>query len=318
MKFSCSLHMVNLDYYELNRNQRDCKFFWEELFENIESADFHEIELPYEPFWESIGRNGIPFNETSLKNSYGRIAEFKEHLKKGGINNVSNLYFDPRFLASGGKTAYFDAYEANVKRAINEASELGVSDVVVTVSEEIGYLTYTAPKEKTEEAYLEEYRENTIAVLKKLVSYAAGKGVELSIKNEFWGLARGNEVDHYLSAIPELKYAPDLAHLEIANIDIDAFLEKYISRINVVVFSDTAYNGIGDFYNKPCAEYPIDGDEQRVYCDLGQGRIDFAKHYRKLVELGYDKTVVFECKQTEDYCRALLRMRKVMKSLREE
>lgn len=315
MDFGCSLHMVNLGFYEINRNQRECRYFWEELLRNVATAGFQSIELPFEPYWKFGGRNGIPFHPYCIENSYGSLKNFRRFLEECGIRKISNLYFDPRFLESDDLDLYFGAYEHFIFEAIDEAAGLDTEDVIVSVSEEIGYLKSKWKQGESFEQFCLDYKKRTVAVLKKAVRYAKLNNISLSIKNEFWGLGRGMETAYYLERIPEIKYAPDLAHLAIADTDIEQILEKYIHRINVVTFSDTAYEDTQHNFKEPSPEYPAAGEEQMVYCDLGKGRVPLAKHFRQLKQLGYQGKIVCESKHTQDYCRALLRMKRVTDGL---
>ena len=55
-------------------------------------------------------------------------------------------------------------------------------------------------------------------------------------------------------------------------------------------------------------EFPA-GRATQVFTDIGQGNIDFPKILAALKKVSYNRAIVYNCRQTRDIYRALLRTR---------
>ena len=66
MKKCFSTEVVDLNNQAPNRNKRESKYFWDELYPLIGTAGFDAIEVPYEPKWDFGGRSGIPRSMRSI------------------------------------------------------------------------------------------------------------------------------------------------------------------------------------------------------------------------------------------------------------
>ncbi|RCX16050.1 sugar phosphate isomerase/epimerase [Anaerobacterium chartisolvens] len=311
MKIGCSLDLVDLRYQEPNRNKRESQYYWEELYKMISAAGFKGIELPYEPYWDFGGRTGIPFTLYTVKAAYGSVKKYVEFLNNSGIEEIASIHFNPTMFIGKDLDRYFGAFMHFAVQAVEFAAQAGTKTVIVTPTPDIGELQLNVSVGQGEwPVWVEDFLKRTNETLAKLGEIASKSGVKLAIKNEFWSLAHGGRIDDFLKVLEPglVGYSADTAHLSIGRTNPADIIKKYKDRLDCVQFCDTAFEDVEDYYKKFNPEYPATGT-QKVFCDMGQGKVDLPGIYNTLKECGYNGWVICSCRQTADVMRALLRMR---------
>lgn len=299
MKFGMSMELVDLHRQEPNRNRRESKYFWDELFELVAAAGFDSIELPYEMKWDFGGRSGIPLTRRSVNIKFGNAQGFLAELKKKGINNISGLHFDPSLFAGDNQEAYFGAFEHFASEALSFAAELGCDYLTLTPTPAIGAIGGICSDETA-------FLERTAALINRL---AESSSVRICVKNEYWTLLRGERLHAFIKQLSDkVYYGIDTANLAIAGLDPVKFIAGCAGRIGSVQLTDTAFVDDGEYYKQPMPEFPA-GRATQVFRDFGQGEIDFSAIIPALEKAGFDGRLVVCSRQTRDICRALLRAR---------
>jgi sugar phosphate isomerase/epimerase len=155
-----------------------------------------------------------------------------------------------------------------------------------------------------------QYLPQITGLIDEIGAEAAQHGIKVAVRNEFWGLLRGTGIEDLLSKTDakNVLFSPDLAQLAIAGADPEELIRKYAGRIAFVHFSDTWYVDEWDDYLSKSPETPVAG-AQRVYCDLGDGRVDVPACQRALRETDYNGWIHCGSKSTLNVYRALLKLR---------
>lgn len=302
MKFGCSMEMVELNMQEPNRNRRESKYFWDEIYTLVSAAGFEAVEIPYEPKWDFGGRSGIPLTRRSVEIKFGSVKKYLEFLKEKGIEQISGVHFDPSLFAGDNMDMYFGAFEHFASEAIGFAAEAGCETLTLTPMAPIGSVPALI---QDEAAFLE----RTAQMIARLAEVARSGGVRLCVKNEYWTLLRGEKLLDFMQRLPESVYVGiDTANLRIAGCDPVDFIARCAGRIGSVQFTDTAFTDDVEAYKQPLPEFPAKRATQ-VFRDLGQGEIDFPAVLAALEKAGYTGRVVVNNRQTRDMCRGLLRAR---------
>ena len=228
MNICFSTEAVDLDRQAPNRNRRESKYFWDELYRLISAGGFGSIELPYEPKWDCGGRSGIPRTKRSIAVKFGTAAEYLEHLRANGIDGVDCIHFNPALFCQGALPMYFGAAAHFGEEAVAFASELGCRTVAVSATPPV-YAVRKLLADGSEEAFLEQ----TAGMLETLAGKAREAGVRLCLKNEYWGLLRGGAVTAFLDRFDGRVFLDlDTAHLAIAGADALAVLEANRNRLS--------------------------------------------------------------------------------------
>ncbi|MCL7749765.1 sugar phosphate isomerase/epimerase family protein [Halalkalibacter alkaliphilus] len=318
MKFGCSLEMVNMRVNGPNFDMMLSKSYWVEMLKLISAAGFREIELPYNPYGSdgiafNQGRSGMPVSESAVIEKYGSVSSFLEFLNEIGIEKVPSVHISANdtmvdlSTTGRGPEEFFDAFEKLVDEALEFLTKIGGKGLVVSPTPEIGLLAKFLGD--ATEVWEYEFLRKITNLLNNSAIKAANKGLQVSIKNEFWSLIRGNKIDDFLKDLDqEILYSPDLAHLAIAGVDPVTVLTKHQNRLAYVRFSDTDFEDEENNYKSINAELPINGS-QLVYRDLGDGKVDIQACYKVLVNSHYDGWVFCESKKTFNVYRGLLKMR---------
>ena len=302
MKFGCSMEMVELNMQEPNRNRRECKYFWDEVYTLVSAAGFAGVEIPYQPKWDFGGRSGIPLTRRSVEIKYETVANYLDFLKGLGVDKMCGVHFDPSLFAGDNPDMYFGAFEHFASEAIAFAGEAGCDSITVSPSAPIGSISALLADE---EAFIN----RTAEMFTRLADVAEKAGVRLCVKNEYWSVLRGEKIHDFMKKLPDsVYYCVDTANLKIAGVCPAAFVKAAAGRIGSVVFTDTAFVDDVDAWKQPMPEFPAKRATQ-VFRDLGQGDVDFKGVYDALNEAGYDGWVVVNNRQTRDMCRGLLRAR---------
>lgn len=315
MNFSFSTEVVDLNNQAPNRNKRESKYFWDELYKLIGAAGFRQIEIPYEPKWDFGGRSGIPRSMRSITVKYGNVASYMRKMHEIGIQKISCIHFDPSLFCSGMMEMYFGAAGHYGAEVIGFAEEADTPVVTLSVTPCI-YAVNNLVKDR--EGGMELFLEKTRELLSQLAIQAKEAGVKLCVKNEYWGLLRGEAVAGFLDSLDTEVYLDvDTAHLKIAGVDVSTFIKTNADRIGVVHFTDTSFIDNQDAYLQPLPEFPAKA-ATKVICDVGEGQINFGEIYQILEDCGYRGDIVLNCRHSYDIYRSILRSRAVADSLAAE
>lgn len=306
MKTCFSTEIVDLNNQMPNRNKRESKYYWDELYRLIAVAGFPSIEVPYEPKWDFGGRSGIPRTLRSIMVKYGTMQNYMAEVKKTGIENINSVHLDPSLFCQGNVQMFLGAFGHFGEEAIQFAKEAGAENVILTATPSIYAVKKLLEGSSQGE---EEFLSQMAQTIDHLAIMAKEEGVKLCLKNEYWGLLRGEEILQFLKRCREEVYLDaDTAHLQITGVDAVKFITANKEKIGVVHFTDTAFTDNQEAYLQPMPEYPAKG-AAKVYCDMGEGSVDFSAILKALENTGYQGTVIYNCKNSYDVYRSLLRTR---------
>lgn len=312
MKQVFSTEVVDLNNQAPNRNKRESKYYWDELYRLIATAGFDSIEVPYEPKWDFGGRSGIPRSNRSITMKYGTVANYMEEMRKIGINEISCLHLDPSLFCGNLMEMYLGAFGHFAEEALQFAIEAKTPVLTLTATACIcGVTKMMEGREGGTDLVLEK----TAEFVDALAGKAAEAGVKLCLKNEYWGLLRGEKIVDFVAGMKNPVYIDvDTAHLKIAGVDVVSFIEKNADKIGVVHFTDTSFVDDQEAYLQALPEFPAKA-ASKVICDSGEGDVDFAAIQTALVKAGYNGAVIFNCKNSYDVYRSILRARMVANTL---
>ncbi|MFD2215636.1 sugar phosphate isomerase/epimerase family protein [Metabacillus endolithicus] len=318
MKFGCSLEMVNMRVSEPGFKHKLSKSYWVELLKFIATSGFKGIELPYNTYSTdgiafNMARSGMPISKYAINTKYGSVNEFKNLLNHVGIEEVTGVHLNAsdaliELLTTGQHPdKLFEKVEAAADEAIDFLLEIGGKELVISPTPEIGLLNQIMGHKNDD--WPQAFLSQTADVINRIGTKAAANRIQASIRNEFWSLIRGNQLDFFMDKLDpqNLKYSPDLAHLHISGVDPKEVVEKYKDRISSIRFSDTKFEDLENNFSKTNPEFPVVG-VQRVFCDLGDGHIDIKGIYQILLGTGYDGWIICESKKTLNVYKALLKL----------
>ena len=314
MRTAFSLEVVDLNHQAPNRNKRESKYFWDELYGLISAGGFDYIEVPYEAKWDFGGRSGIPRSLRSLGIKFGSVKGYMEHLNANGIKGITCIHMDPTLFCSGPMDMYFGAFGHFATEAITMAAQAGCPIVSLTATAtRYAVKNLLSANGATEETFLNRTKE----LFTGLVQEAAKHNVTLCVKNEYWGLLAGEKI---LSLVEEvgngLRLDVDTANLQIAGVDVADFIQKHADVIGVVHMTDTAYQAKEEDINSVMPEFPPSG-ATKVFRDLGDGNMDLASIMDALKQINYSGEVVYNCKESYDIYRSILRTRRTINCMQE-
>lgn len=308
MKVVFSTEAVDLDRQAPNRNKRECKYFWDELYPLIVAGGFHHIEVPYEPKWDFGGRSGIPRTMRSIQLKYKTPEGYKAYLESIGISSVESIHLDSALFCAGAPEMYLGALGHFAEEALEFAAGLGCPVLTITVTPPMFDVKqlFNGREDMNEDVFLGKLADLITGLSQK----AAEKNVTICIKNTYWGLCRGKKVFDFMKLLPEsVKLDVDTAHVKIAGIDLAEFIKEAGSRIGIVHFTDTAFEDIQEAYRQPLPEFPAKG-ATKVFTDIGQGNVSFDEVLKMLDDVKYTGAVVYNCRNSYDVYRSILRTRR--------
>jgi len=313
MKFGCSLETVAANGSGPNFMNRWGKPFWDEIYRMLSASGFKSMEIPYKPYSFNLGRSGAPMTAVALKTKYGSIKGFIEFLQGIGMDGVVSLYVNANDvildLLDVGKdpSLFFPAFEDFIKEALDVISEMGGEALVISPTPEIGMIEKYIANDA--EDWQESHSQKTIELLSKMAGLASERNIKLAVRNDFWSLFRGTRIDKLMeNADPRIQYSLDLAHVTISKVDPVKLVQKYRGRLGFIRFNDTAFDDREGNFKKIGAEVPQTG-QQRVFNDLGEGKVNVPAVYKALKESGYDGWILCESKNSLNVYRAFLKMR---------
>lgn len=302
-----SLEVVDLNIQAPNRNKRESKYYWDELYGLVSAGGFDTIEIPYEPKWDFGGRSGIPRTLRSINIKFGSVKGYLEHLAESGIKGIECVHMDPTLFCSGAAEMYFGVFGHFAEEAIGFAKEAEANAVTFTVTPpKFAINTLVLDAQDRDAAFLEK----TAGLVEMLAKKANEAGLKLCLKNEYWGLLAGEKIVNFVNGLKEKVYLDvDTANLQIAGVDVAKFIEENKEMIGVVHFTDTAYVLDEEEAAAALPEHPMKA-ATKVYRDLGDGNVDFVAISKALDAANYEGTVVYNCKNSYDVCRSILRTRR--------
>jgi len=302
-----SLDMVNRHYQEPNRNRYESRYYWEELYELIAAAGFHAIEIPFEPVWNFGGRSGVPFTQYTIEAKYGNVDNYRSFLRERGIERVAGVYFNPGFfMRNDSLDFYFGAAGHFAGLALEHAVSLGASYFNLSITPAYGLVKNYHPDMDN---LVPGFIDRTLELVHKLADRAKDAGINLSLRNEYWSLMRGEAIEQVADRLPVGALIDiDTANLHLSGIDLPGFIARNAARIGSVHLTDTAFEDTDETWTTPNPEFPASRATQ-VFRDIGQGSVDLPGSLRALADIDYAGEITVSCRQTRDPMRALLRAR---------
>lgn len=314
MEFCLSTEMIDLHNQAPNRNQRECKYYWDEVYSLICGAGFSNMEIPYEPKWDFGGRSGIPRTLCSITTKFQTVENYMNILNQIGIESIASVHFDPSMFCSDNMDMYLGIMEHFAVEAIDFCEQTHTKVFILTATPPQAAVRALAGKDENIDEFFEKFLNKTRNVIVRLAALAKEKNIIFCLKNEFWGLLRGTKIIDYVKDINAqhkdicIYIDADTAHLSIANEDPVRFIRENQTLIGIIHFSDTSFTDSEEIYASASPEYPA-GQATQIFKDLGQGHIRFPEIYNLLQQNKYQGTIVINAKQTRDFSRALLRAR---------
>lgn len=312
MRTVFSTEVVDLDRQAPNRNKRESKYFWDELYSLIAAGGFKGIEIPYEPKWDFGGRSGIPRTMRSIQMKFETPEGYAEYLKKMGITAVDCVHLDSALFCAGAPEMYLGALGHFAEEAIAFASGLGCPVLTLTTTPPIFAVNnlLSGRADFSEDVFIEKLAN----LITKINEKAMASNVTLCVKNTYWGLFRGERIFDFLDKLPDnIKLDVDTAHLSIAGIDPVKVINKVGKRIGVVHYTDTAFVDDQEAYAQPLPEFPAK-TATKVFRDIGDGNLDFVLITAALKNAGYDGSICYNCRNSYDIYRSILRTRSYIES----
>ena len=307
MKMCFSTEAADLDHQAPNRNKRESKYYWDELYTLICAGGFNSLEIPYEAKWDFGGRSGVPRSIRSIMTKFGSIQNYMTHLSHRGINAIDCIHLDPSLFCQGALDMYFGAFGHYAEEAIQLASEAGSKIVTLSVTPPYYAVNMlTSLNDKENEAL---FLDKTARIIEAAATAAKAQGIRLCVKNEYWGLLAGEKIVSFISGLNTQVFLDvDTAHLQISGVSVTDFIRANKGRIGVVHFTDTAFVDHQNAGRQPLPEFPAQA-ATKVFRDIGDGTVDFKAITDALKDVGYDGIIVCNCRNSYDICRSILRTR---------
>lgn len=313
MKTAISFNTVNRETSGPGAFMRAAKWYWDEVTDMAAAAGFTSLALPMLPSTPNIARNGAPICTDEIRNVYGSAEGYLSYLNEKGIENVAAIMisaqgmFDSMFESGVALKDFFTEFRRHAEDVCGMLKTLGGSVLVVSPTPAIGPLAQALGGEDK----LAGFAEESARCISEIGAMSAAMGVRTCLKNDFWTLARGNEIHAFMEKVDRsvVGFAPDTAQLKIAGADYTALVREYADNLACVCLTDTNYSDQTDNYKSISPEYPQSGPQQRCYHDLGYGSVDFPAVYQTLQDTGFDGLVILESRHTLDVPKSILRMR---------
>lgn len=280
----------------------------------IAAAGFRGIELPFNIFSSDamafeIGRCGNPNNQNVIKAKYGSYEGFLNYLHQVGIEEVTSVHISANdamqelIAVDRPADTYYELFEELCFAAVEHTKALQAGGLVISVTPEYGWVA-----KYFGEAGLPAFEARTVEIINKTVVKAKTAQISVVLKTDFWGVFRGPKMAGLLSSAADTKLCADLAHLYIEEAPINAVLEAHKEQLAYVRLSDSAFKDEFESCKHINAEFPLKG-AQKVFADLGEGKVDILGAVRTMHQNGYSGWVICEQKKTVDIYKALLKAR---------
>lgn len=274
-------------------------WYWNGINEMLGVCCYDGLEIPFQAWSFNGGRGAAPVCAEAIRTKYGDGGKYNDYLKKVGIKDgLSGLHITAQNIIGTmmeyniPAPALFGRIMDLAKETIDVLAEAGSKNLIFSPSPMISTLNAVWGTDYA--SYTEKMAETIIAINE----IAKEKGIQVSLRNEFYGIYRGTGIDALMDKLPaDVCYSPDTAHLFIAGADAVEMVKKYEGRLACVKFSDTFYQDTTNSYCTARAESPQEGTNQRVYCTLGNGKVDFDGIFKALVAGGYDGWITLETRK---------------------
>jgi len=288
-------------------------WYWNELSEMIGVCAYDGIEIPFQAWSFNGGRGAAPVCAEAIRTKFGSVKNYDDFLRGCGIKEgLGGLHISAGNIISTmmeynvPREKVYDRTLELAKETIEVLAEAGSTELVFSPSPMCAVFDRVfAGSDITEESYLEEMAK----VVSSMGELAKASGIKLSLRNEFYGLLRGDKIVDFMDKVSDdVCYSPDLAQLHIAGADTEALIRKYAGRLGSVKLNDTFFVDTVGCYATRTPENPQVGENQRVYCSFGNGDVDIAGLFNTLVETGFDEWVVMESKNAFNVEKMIMRM----------
>ena len=321
MKHGISMEIVDTHNQQPNRNRRESKYYWDEIYTLVSAGGFTEIETQYDPQWAFGGRTGVPLVYANVLEKDGTAQNYLKRLQGYGIERLVGVHYMPGMFFSGSSPesngavsleGYFGALDFFGRGAVDYVADIGGDYITMSATPKIGEIeaAYGADFESGADKVLK----GTAAAVEKLAAYANGKGIKFCLKNEFYGLLRGDKIIDFVKGLKEKVYLDiDTAEYKISGCCPACVIRDNPDLIGVVHYSDTAFVDDQDCYRQMSPEFPS-VKASKVYRDLGDGNIDFPKIEAALNDVGYSGHVIVTTRNSYDVYRSILRARYYIKT----
>ena len=321
MKHGLSMEMVDTHNQQPNRNRRECKYYWDEIYTLVSAGGFSEIETPYDPQWAFGGRTGVPLVYANVLDKDGSAQNYLKRLNGYGIDRLVGVHYMPGMFFSGSSPesngevsleGYFGAMEYFGRGAVDYVADINGSYVTMSATPKIGEIeaSYGADYEKGADAVLK----GTAAAVERLAAYANSKGIKFCLKNEFFSLLRGDKIVDFVKGLNEKVYLDiDTAEYKIAGCCPVAVIKENPDLVGVVHYTDTSFVDDQECYRQMNPEFPSI-KASKVYRDLGDGSINFPRVETALKEIGFRGHVIVSSRDSYDVSRSILRARYYIKT----
>ena len=314
MKAVASFGIVNADTSGPGAFLRAAKWYWDELTDMFAAAGFDSIMIPMVPNTENVSRNGAPICTASIRTRFGSPEGYLNYLNEKGIGNVEVIgvsaqsQFNSLFETGLPIEKFYDAFYDYAADNIEALLQFKGSTLLVSPTPGIGFLKQAF---QNDEAKMKRFFADAAESMNRIGARCKENKISLAIRNEYWTQMRGAKIDEFMTLVdPELvSYAPDPAHLLIADADYKSMFEKYAGQAKAVCFTDTKFRDELGVYETISPEFPQEGAHQRVYYDLGFGDVDFDTLYGILKNADFDGPVVLDSKYSLDIPKGILRLR---------
>lgn len=310
MKYAFSLESVNMLTSGPNFIYKQSRAFWVNYFKYISVAGFRAIELPFNPFSSDpmafeTGRCGIPVNAGAINSKYGSPKEFREFLKGIGIEDICSIHVNANdamlelVAAAREPEDYYTLLAQMLDEALAHAKSLDCPVLAVSPSPEIGWINRVFGADRTEE-----FAKKTEQILTDAVAKAKDMNIAVALRNEYWSVFRTSTTE--LAKKCGAYVSTDPANAAIAGLDPAGEASAAGTLLCVPKATDTAFEDKFENYARINAELPVEGP-QKVFADLGEGKVDLEAYCRAVEEAGYDGYMVCEQRKTLDVYRGLLK-----------
>lgn len=305
MKYSFSLGTTSCASYL-------ALWYWNEMCEMIGVCGYDGLEIPFQAWSFNGGRGAAPICAESIRSKYGSAQNYQKFLQECGIKDgLSGLHITAQNILmtimdeNVPREQFFDRTLMLAEETIGVLAEAGSKNLIISPSPMFGMTMGVFHGSDI----LESFEDRMAETITKIDEMAAKEDIKVSVRNEFFGLFRGELVDSLMKKVPEsVLYSPDLAQLHIAGVDPVSMIQKYAGRLGSVKMNDTEFVDKNGCFATPLPEAPQEGNQQRVYCTFGNGDVDKVGAYHALKNAGYDDWIVMESKEAFQIEKTMMKM----------
>lgn len=287
-------------------------WYWNEMCEMVGVCGYDGIEIPFQAWSFNGGRGAAPVCAAAIRSKYGSAENYQKFLQDCGIKDgLSGLHITAQNILLSmldenvPREQFFEKTLALAEETIGVLAEAGSKNLIFSPSPMFGMTQGVFHGSDI----LDSFEDRMAETITKMDEMAAKEEISVSIRNEFYGLFRGELVNALMDKLPEsVLYSPDLAQLHIAGVDPIDMIKKYKGRLGCLKMNDSEFVDKTGCFATPLPEAPQEGMNQRVYCTFGNGDVDKVGAYRDLVEAGYDDWVVMESKEAFQIEKTMMKM----------